>query len=399
MYTRARHIEGVLKKRAKMLPVLGVLGPRQVGKSTFLMGQWCADKKANYITFDEKEITTRAQRAPEQLLLSETDDLKAHLIIDEAQKVPHIFDSIKALVDKNRRMGMFTLSGSVEFSSKAGVRESLAGRMGITKLYPMTLRELNNKAFISPWVGFNFETVSLPNKKSIDTWLSRGGMPIFCNISDGDERMALVNSWLEAICYKDLKQLKDADYDSELAFNIILSLATGTGFFPVSKAASEFGVTLASIKKHLSALESLFLIYKLPSFENPRAAARYNIFDSGVFNALRGCQETISSRHDSLVTLLINEIYAQYEYAGKFKPTIFHYRTRGGAEIDLVLKTRDKLVGIECVTSVDISDYAQRGMKSFLKKYDKAVGYFVAPVQKGYKIDKNLFVIPWNSIG
>ena len=94
-----------------------------------------------------------------------------------------------------------------------------------------------------------------------------------------------------------------------------------------------------------------------------------------------------------------NEIYAQYEYAGKIKPKLYYYRTRGGAEIDLVLKTNNKLIGIECTTSVDISAYKQRGMKSFLKKYDKAVGYFVAPVQKSYSIEKNIFVIPWNNIG
>ncbi len=56
MHTRKRHIEEILKKRAKIFPVLGVLGPRQVGKSTFLMYQWSEENRANYITFDEKEV-------------------------------------------------------------------------------------------------------------------------------------------------------------------------------------------------------------------------------------------------------------------------------------------------------------------------------------------------------
>lgn len=157
MHTRERHIQQILEKRSRIFPVLGVLGPRQVGKSTFLMSQWQKFTNATYLTFDEREVAIRAQRAPSQLLFDESHDQQNHLIIDEAQKVPHIFDSIKAIVDRKRRMGAFTLSGSVEFSSKSGVRESLAGRMGITKLYPMTIRELNKQDFGAPWVSHQLE--------------------------------------------------------------------------------------------------------------------------------------------------------------------------------------------------------------------------------------------------
>jgi predicted AAA+ superfamily ATPase len=398
MHPRSRHITQILLKRAKIFPVLGVLGARQVGKSTFLMNQWCQLEEANYITFDEKEVARRAQRAPAQLLIDESKNQKTHLIIDEAQKVPHIFDSIKALVDKKRRNGAFALSGSVEFSVKSGVRESLAGRMGVTKLYPMTLRELSNHDFIAPWVTFNFSPKQTVDPKSVETWLQRGGMPIFCRLSNLDERIGLINSWVEAICYKDIKQLKDAVYNSEIAYNLLLHLSAES-LISFAELASELGTSAENIKKHLEALESLFLIYKLPSFENSRGRPMYKIFDAGVLNALRGGQATIASRHASLVSLLINEIYAQYEYAGKLKPELSHYRTRGGAAIDLVLKTKDKLVGIECVTSDDISPYRQRGMKSFLEKHSNAIGYFIAPVQKAFSIDNNIQVIPWNNIG
>lgn len=398
MHPRKRHIEQILLKRAKNFPVIGLLGARQVGKSTFLMDQWLPLIDANYITFDEKEVAQRAQRAPAQLLIDESKNQKRHLIIDEAQKVPHIFDSIKAIVDKNRRNGSFTLSGSVEFSSKSGVRESLAGRMGITKLFPMTMRELSNKEFVSPWVQFKFDEKDIIEPKSVETWLERGGIPIFCRLSDFDERIGLVNSWIEAICYKDIKQLKEAVYDSEIAYNLMVYLSNDS-LVSYSKLASEFGVSVAKIKKHLFALESLFLIYKIPLFENPAGRPRYRIFDAGVLNALRGSKTTITSRRDSLITLAINEIYSQYEYSGKLKPELFHYRSRGGAEIDLVVQTKEKLIGIDCITSDDISPYRQRGMRSFLEKYPHAIGFFIAPVQRGYSIEKNIYVIPWNCIG
>lgn len=72
MHHRRRHIENILLKRSKIFPVLGVLGPRQVGKSTFLMQQWAPQKQAIYLTFDKQEIAIRAKRAPEQFLIDET---------------------------------------------------------------------------------------------------------------------------------------------------------------------------------------------------------------------------------------------------------------------------------------------------------------------------------------
>lgn len=400
MHTRNRHVERIMKKRSKMYPALGVLGPRQVGKSTYLMKQWAALQNAVYLTFDKQETALRAKRSPEQLLLSESNNQTRHLIIDEAHKVPHIFDSIKALIDENRRVGVYTLSGSVEFSEKSGVRESLAGRMGIIRLYPMTLREIEEKEFVSPWVDFKFAQNDNANPKTIETWLQRGGMPIFSWLSDQDERFINIQGWLDAICYKDLQQLKGANYDSDIAFNLLKSIARHSNEpINISKLADELGTSTHNIYNHFEALSSLFLIYKIPSLENPTTSPMYKIFDAGVLNALLGSRSNSETRHDCLLSLVINEIYAQYEYAGKIKPNLYYYKTRGGAEIDLVLKTNDKIVGIECTTSIDITPYKLRSMKSFLKKHENATGYIIAPVKDAFEADENITVIPWIAIG
>lgn len=399
MHTRPRHIEQILVKRSKIFPVLGVLGPRQVGKSTFLTGQWKSLQKASYITLDKLEYARRARNAPEQLLLSESENQGRHLIVDEAQKVPHLFDSLKAIVDENRRVGRFTLSGSVDFSLKAGVRESLAGRMGLIRLYPMTLRELHDLKYADRWVSFNFSDKhpALP-ANAVEIWLERGGMPSFCRLSDVNERTGLIGSWIEAICYRDLKQLRDAQYEGDIAYNLLLNLAANPSV-SISRLAHDTGATPISVKKHLAALESLFLLYTLPSIDNPGAQPLYRIFDSAVLKALLGNRKDSHARHTCFLSLVINEIYAQHEYSGNVKPELYYYKTRGGAEIDLVLKTKDRLAGIQCTESVEISSYAQRGMKSFLRNYNKAHGYFIAPVTEGYQIDDRMHVVPWGSIG
>src|SRR3989338_2800402 len=137
MHLRKRHIQNILSKYIKIFPVLGIIGPRQVGKTTFLREEWKVKLGAQYVTLDKFESVRRAKREPENFLLSESDDLKKKLIVDEVQKVPVLFDSIKSIIDERRRMGAFTVSGSVEFSDKAGIRESLAGRIGTCHLYPL----------------------------------------------------------------------------------------------------------------------------------------------------------------------------------------------------------------------------------------------------------------------
>ena len=92
MHHRKRHILDILSKRAKIFPVVGLVGPRQVGKTTFLMREWKAGTQAQYITLDKSETVKRAKREPENFLLSASDDLKKKLIIDEAQKVPQLFE-------------------------------------------------------------------------------------------------------------------------------------------------------------------------------------------------------------------------------------------------------------------------------------------------------------------
>jgi hypothetical protein len=74
---------------------------------------------------------------------------------------------------------------------------------------------------------------------------------------------------------------------------------------------------------------------------------------------------------------------------------IFYYRERGGAEVDVVLERNNILLGVDCLLTADVSEYRQRGMKSFLKRYPQAKWAFVAPVTKGYEIDKKMRVVSW----
>ena len=399
MHLRKRHIQDILSKRSKIFPALGLLGPRQVGKTTFLMKQWQPIRRAQYVTLDKHEIVARAKRAPEDFLISSSDNLKTHLIIDEVQKVPALFDSMKALIDERRRIGAFTLSGSVEFSSRAGVRESLAGRIGLCRLYPLTLAEIRQKPIYTPWVcGFSLGTSSRSKADDIDSWLRRGGMPIFCSLRDERERSVAIESWLEALCFRDLQQLKTARFDGTVAFSILKSLVRNP-LLAIAGLANDLGETRATIQKHLRGLQDLFLLNEIPSFVSRRGASQYLPLDTALFNFLYGDGDSLFARHQQMKILVINEILAQFEYSGEARPELCHYRSRGGAEVDLILRQKNRLLAVKISISSDVKPYSLRGIKSFLSAYEKADGIVLAPVTESYRVGKNLQVLPWTQIG
>lgn len=397
MHLRKRHVQNLLSKRIKIFPVIGLLGPRQVGKTTFLMQEWKAKLDAHYVTLDKSEAVKRAKREPENFLLSESADLQRRLIIDEVQKVPALFDSMKSIIDERRRIGVFTVSGSVEFSDKAGIRESLAGRMGICRLYPMTLCELAQESLHTPWVKGLKGHQHQRTAKQVDNWLLRGGMPIFCALHDETEIKLAIESWLDAICYRDIQQLKGAHLDGDIAQMILSSIAREP-CLNLSRIAHDTGVSRTTVTKHLAALESLFLVTKLSSFNNRQAASDYAIFDCAVLRYLLGDGDETFARHQTLRTLVINEILAQYEYSGESRPGLFSYRSRGGAEIDLVLQNKKKVLGIQISITSDITPYSLRSMKSFLGSHNTAEGVVLAPVTESFTTG-GIRVVPWTTIG
>jgi predicted AAA+ superfamily ATPase len=399
MHIRERHILSILLKRNKIFPVLGIIGPRQVGKTTFLMNQWRNLVSAEYLTLDKLEVAARARKAPEQFLLSHRMSGVKQIIVDEVQKVPHLFDSIKALVDESPGVGLYTVSGSVDFSAKVGIRESLGGRMATTRLYPMTLREIARKKLCAPWVKLQFKNGPEPlTSASINTWLERGGMPPFLRIGSSTERDLAVRAWLEAICYRDLQQFQRRQFDGNLAITL-LKMMVFRDNFSMSGLGRQLGVSGTTVAKYLDAFEALFILHRLPLFEGAQAQAQFRFFDAGVVWALSNYSDDPAVERARIISLVLNEILAQYEYSGLPRPEITHYRQRGGAEVDIVLRTPNQLVAIDCCNTVDISSYRQRSIKSFLAKYPKAQGLIVAPITESFRITERLTAIPWTSVG
>ena len=132
----SRKAKGALLRLADQFPVVGITGPRQNGKTT-LAKMTFPDRK--YVSFDDKNLRTLAASNPKDFLEAFPDGV----IIDEAQKVPEIFDAVKLFVDsKKYEPGKYILTGSSQFKLKENMTDSLAGRAAFLQL----LRQINKKS-------------------------------------------------------------------------------------------------------------------------------------------------------------------------------------------------------------------------------------------------------------
>jgi predicted AAA+ superfamily ATPase len=328
-HKRCREIENLLIKRIKLWPVLGVVGVRQCGKSTLLRDLFLARHSGIYQTMDSKTQRARAQQVPESF--TALDKNKDLLIIDEVQKVPDLFDAIKLHVDQNRRPGMYIISGSTEFSKLTGIRESLTGRIGVLRLYPMTLSELHSRSYGNYFINKNKPLPSALNLKEFDRKLFRGGMPGLCFLRNDDEFATACDVWLETTCYRDLLQVHSKSLNGDLAMEILMVIAKNPEP-TLAEIARKLRRDARQIKPYLEALAAILVVHKLEPHEAGVGKTQYALCDSGLASHLGAEREAQLRIH------LLTEALAKFEYAGFGRPLIKTYRNEKTSRVPLVLE-------------------------------------------------------------
>ncbi len=388
-HLRNRHIYTSIAKRQALWPVLGILGPRQVGKSTLLRDQLCAAQTtAKYFSFDVRDIRERAERQPDYYLKSLTSDA-APVIIDEVQKVPEIFDAIKANVDEERRPGKFIISGSTEFSQKTGIRESLTGRIGLLRLFPLTLSEANRRTVCDPFVSHDFRVTSTPSE--FERWLTTGGMPSHCFLRSEDERNASWSAWIDTVCFRDLAQFKALRLDGDLARDILESVPRlEEATLPV--IAAKLKVDARKVKRHIEALAALFLLQEIKPHSAGTGKSEWQLWDTG-FSQMMGATQL-----NRLRTLCMNECLAQHEYAGKGLPRLFYFKSAKGARADLISETKSGVSAYILSEDSTLSPYLSRTVASVKRHLPACKIFIIAPVSECFE-EWGATIVPWTAIG
>ena len=378
-HSRKRLALETLKKRLTFFPIVAIQGARQTGKS-FLVHELLAPglNKSKYVTFDDEPMKSSAMESC-KAFLTEYDEFKP-LMIDEAQKVPEIFDALKFKVDQKKIPGKYIILGSTEFSKQTLIRESLTGRMGRIRLYPLSVRE-----------AIGLEIKKVISQKDIIKTSMLGGLPGICFTRDNENRAPFFQDWIDLTCYRDLQQFKKMKLDGELASRILKLTAT---LAEPTKAeiSKKLKVNAKKIESHLEALTQLFVLNKLSPHPSGTGKPIYLPFDAGIASFMG------ADRERSLHVLFLNELFVKSAYTLKSKSDFYYYRSTGKKMIHIIEVTHDqKTIAHQIITHDSIKKTDSELMKAFLVKNAKASGQILAPIDEKMRLNEITYM-PWESL-
>jgi predicted AAA+ superfamily ATPase len=258
-HIRHRYLLPLLLKKLKFSPVVLIQGARQTGKS-FLVRSLLPEKHKNaiYKSLDLNSTRQFAERNPDTFVR----DLEPNqtLIIDEAQKVPALFDSVKAVVDEDRRPGKYILLGSTEFSKLTKIRESLTGRAAKIRLFPLTLSETKHLPLNT--ADGSIQSKPRVSRKDLLKYLANGGMPGIFGIRQDLEKKEALHDWIDLVAQRDALVFDKIKIEPQLIMRILAGLAKLED--SSAGALSKYlDVDLRKVKTHIEVLKTLFVIHQI----------------------------------------------------------------------------------------------------------------------------------------
>lgn len=352
-----RNIFNRILKGLSFSPVVLVTGPRQAGKST-LVKELAALQNLEYISFDEISYLAAAQSDPVGFLRS----LKTPVILDEIQRVPGIFLSLKAEIDKNRKPGMYLFTGSANPLFVPNLGDALTGRMVMYELWPFSQGELEgrkedflDKIFTQKFAPGAHQTPC--SKKDILDRILIGGFPLLQQIVGPRERGDWCNGYLLSALQKDIQDLARIEGSAHLP-NLLLTLASRVGStLNVSDISRVISTPVTTIRRYLQLLHSLYLLYTLPPWhlnvsKKIIKSPKVYITDTALLlSILRFNRDYLEANPLVLGCIVENFVVMELVKQSTWceEPVqLYHFRTENGKEVDVVLENAaGEVVGLE----------------------------------------------------
>lgn len=322
------------KRKLRGSPVLCILGPRQIGKTT-LAKALIENQEALYLDLESPADMVRLSD-PESFLLSQSNKL---VVIDEVQRMPELFPILRSVIDRNRENGKFILLGSASPHLLAKSSETLAGRVSFMELQPLNLTEVPIHDTYSK------------------LWL-RGGFPHFYLNESDEESFENRVDFLASYIERDLPLL-GLQISPRILRNALLMLVQLNGnLLNISDLGKSLGLDQRKVREMLDYLENAFLIRLLPPYFlniSKRLVKSPKVFfkDTGLLHASASVESLINldgflHRGASFEAFVIQQVISVL----KTTVSTYFYRTHDGTELDLVLvKGSTPVLGLEIKTS------------------------------------------------
>ncbi|MCL2046618.1 MAG: ATP-binding protein [Oscillospiraceae bacterium] len=403
-----RDIENAFMRMSEQFKVIMVTGPRQVGKTTMLKKiMEGTDRK--FVTLDDFAMRQLANNDPESFIKTYTPPV----FIDEVQYAPELFSYIKIEVDQRQKPNDYWLSGSQVFSLMRGVRESLAGRVGLLDLFSLSQNEIYNHKECKP-LKTDFESIAdrtqnIPNTSPIDIYerIFNGGMPELIT-GDLTQRDVFYQSYIRTYIERDVRDVS-GDIDALKFHRFITSVSARCSQLVNYKSiADDAEIDQNTAKNWLNILETLGIIFYLHPYSNNTLkrtikSPKLYFYDSGLVSYLTrwsSVETLMNGAMDGAIleNFVVSEIKKGYHNSGK-TPYLTYYRDRDGKEIDVIWEENGTLYPLE-IKKTSTPNARLTNVFKVLEKSDKILGQggIICLKNDFIPLDKNNSVIPIRSI-
>ena len=337
-----REIELVIKKGAKQVPIIAIIGPRQSGKSTLAKEIF---KNHIYLDMQDAELFDFATNDPKGFLNSYKNE--HGIIIDEAQYVPKLFPQIKVEADKSPQPGYFILSGSQNFLLHEKINESLAGRVYFYNLLPFSIQELKNANLV---------------QKNSENQIFKGFYPRV--YQEEVEAHKYYENYILTYVERDIRTIRNID--NILIFKKFMQLcAIRIGStINITDIAGKCGIAEVTARSWLALLETSFILFLLPSYHDNLGkriikSPKLFFYDVGLAATLMGISQEMIIKDRMIYgalfeNMVIVDIIKNYNNHG-IKPNLTFYRDSNQNEVDLIIELGNQITPVEIKASQTIN--------------------------------------------
>ena len=406
----ARHISRIVLGALADTPVVFIRGARQTGKTTLVKELGKSGYPAHYITLDSATTLSAASSDPTGFI----GGLEKPVIIDEVQRVPNLLLAIKEEVDRNKQPGRYLLTGSANVLTIPRVSDSLAGRMEVITLWPLSQGELEGveehfleMVFKANLAKFKVAEIGV---EGLAKRITTGGYPEPVQRINEKRRAAWFNSYLTTIIERDVKELANI-HDITVIPRLLRLLASRTSTIRDQSGISRsMGIPNTSVGRYLSLLETIFLIQMLPAWttnigKQVIKSPRILFSDTGLACHLLGVDASrLASDHTLAGSLfenfVVTELHKQASWC-ELQIRLYHFRSLTGQEVDLVLEDRARRIcGIEIKLTATASSKHLNGLKSLREFVGKrfVCGVILYAGNEIVPFGEKLFAIPVSAL-
>ena len=345
-----RILEAEIKRLSRKFPIIMLTGPRQSGKSTLLQH---AFPNKEYISLEDPDQRIKARQDPRTYL----ENFSEHgAILDEVQRVPEMFSYLQTVSDKENKPGKFILSGSQNFLLMKSVTQSLAGRVAILKLLPLSVEELQASGM---------------KAATMESFMFRGFYP---RLYDKKIRPTdFYPNYFESYLQRDVRELKNVGDLGKFHLFVKMCAARIGSLLNTQSLANDCGVSQPTAKAWLSILEASYVIHYLRPYSknfNRRLVKmpKLYFYDTGLACSLLDVTNektllTHSLRGHLFENFMVGEV-AKYYFNQAMNPPLYFWRDKSGNEVDLLIEKGSHFIPIEIKSG-----------KTFVPEYFKGIEY------------------------